>query len=251
MAAAQPAEPTAWIAVSPDTDPLVQAHVEHAAGDQVVGETHHGDDWREALAWARARADRVFIRFDVSDTTYWAGAGSPPSLGDQPTQPLPERPTVVVDEWIDELRRLRRRLAELEASAQGQELTWTMYAPPRQGAVRQVRVGAGELHRIAAFWAAVTGGTVERAAVYGRMVDWALAAQAGVHPELLVSSREPPGRMTLTVEVDDLEARLRWLRDLGAKPLQESTGAVLVEDPEGNRALLIQRRPDQPGRPVT
>jgi hypothetical protein len=129
MAAAQPAEPTAWIAVSPDTDPLVQAHIEHA-GDQVVGETHHGDDWREALAWARA-------------------------------------------------------------------------------------------------------------------------AQAGVHPELLVSSREPPGRMTLTVEVDDLEARLRWLRDLGAKPLQESTGAVLVEDPEGNRALLIQRRPDQPGRPVT
>jgi hypothetical protein len=80
--------------------------------------------------------------------------------------------------------------------------------------------------------------------VFGRVVDWALAAQAGVHPELLVSSHEPPGRVTLTVEVDDLEARLRWLRDLGATALQEATGAALVEDPEGNRALLLRRRPD-------
>jgi hypothetical protein len=86
--------------------------------------------------------------------------------------------------------------------------------------VRQVRVGAAELHRVAAFWAAATGGRAERAAVHGRMVDWALAAQAGVHPELLISSREPPGRVTLTVEVDD---------------------------PEGNRALLVQRRPDPAG----
>ncbi|MFL6249172.1 MAG: hypothetical protein ACJ75N_01340 [Actinomycetes bacterium] len=70
-----------------------------------------------------------------------------------------------------------------------------MDAPPRGGAVRQVRLGAGELHRIAAFWAAVTGGTVERAGVLGRMA---------------VASR--PGRVTLTVEVDDLAARLRWLR---------------------------------------
>lgn len=124
-----------------------------------------------------------------------------------------------------------------------------MYAPPRQGAVRQLRVGASELHRIAAFWAAVTGATVERAAVFGRVVDWALAAQAGVHPELLVSNREPPGRVTLTVEVDDLEARRRWLCDLGATVLQEATGAALVEDPEGNRALLLQRRPDPPARP--
>ncbi|MFL5793356.1 MAG: hypothetical protein ACJ77H_04995 [Actinomycetota bacterium] len=70
-----------------------------------------------------------------------------------------------------------------------------MDAPPRGGAVRQVRLGAGELHRIAAFWAAVTGGTVERAGVLGRMA---------------VASR--PGRVTLTVEVDDLAAWLRWLR---------------------------------------
>jgi catechol 2,3-dioxygenase-like lactoylglutathione lyase family enzyme len=68
--------------------------------------------------------------------------------------------------------------------------------------------------------------------------------------ELLVSSREPPGRLTLTVEVDDLEARVRWLRDLGARLLQETPGAALVEDPEGNRALLVQRRPDEPGGPV-
>jgi hypothetical protein len=46
------------------------------------------------------------------------------------------------------------------------------------------------------------------------------------------------------VEADDLEARLRWLRDLGATALQEATGAVLVEDPEGNQAFLLQRRPD-------
>jgi hypothetical protein len=249
MAADPPTGPTAWIAVSPDTDPLVEAHLEHAAGE-VLGETHRGDDWREALAWARARTDRVFIRFDFADTTYWAGAGPSPSGGDPPIAPLPERPTVFVDEWIAELRSLRRRVAELEAAGRGAELAWTMYAPPRDGAVRQVRVGAGELHRIAAFWAAATGGTVERAAVAGRMVDWALAAQAGVHPELLVSSREPPGRLTLTVEVDDLQARVRWLRDLGARLLQETPGAALVEDPEGNRALLVGRRPDEPGGPV-
>ena len=244
---ATPEGPTAWIAVSPDTDPLVAAHIQHP-GDTGIGETHQGDDWREALTWARARTGRVFIRFDFSEVTFWAGDGPPPSLGYLPVQPLPERPMVFVDEWIAELRSLRRRLAHLEAAGQGTELAWTMYVPPQQGAVRQVRVGAGELHRIAAFWAAVTGGTVERAAVFGRMVDWALAAQAGVHPELLVSNREPPGRVKLTVEVDDLEARLRWLRDLGAKLLQETAGAALVEDPEGNRALLVRRRPDAPGR---
>jgi hypothetical protein len=134
------------------------------------------------LAWARARTDRVFIRFDYVETTWWAGAGPPP--GDPPLPALPERPTVFV----------------------------------------------------------------ERATVRGRMVDWALAAQAGVHPELLVSGREAPGRVTLTVEVDDLEARLRWLRDLGATVLQETAGVALVEDPEGNRALLVRRRPDEPAR---
>lgn len=119
-----------------------------------------------------------------------------------------------------------------------------MYSPPRYGAVSQVRVGAGELHRIAAFWAAATGGTVERAGVLGRLVDWALAAQPGVHPELLVSSQEPPGRVTLTVDVADLDARVRWLRDLGGTVLHQTAGAALVEDPEGNRALLLQGRPD-------
>ena len=54
--------------------------------------------------------------------------------------------------------------------------------------------------------------------------------------------------MTLTVEVDDLEVRLRWLRDLGAKVLQETAGVALAEDPEGNRALLVRRRPDEPVR---
>ncbi|HJW60613.1 MAG TPA: hypothetical protein VJ931_13365 [Actinomycetota bacterium] len=49
----------------------------------------------------------------------------------------------------------------------------------------------------------------------GSGCDWALAAQPGVHPELLVSSQEPPGRVTLTVDVADLDARVRWLRDLG------------------------------------
>ncbi|MDP9207572.1 MAG: hypothetical protein M3O65_03560 [Actinomycetota bacterium] len=108
-------------------------------------------------------------------------------------------------------------------------------------------MGAGELHRIAAFWAAATGGSVERADVSGHLVDWALAAQPGVHPELLVSNREPPGRVTLTVEVGDLEAKVRWLRDLGGTVVQETVGAALVEDPEGNRALLLARRPDPPG----
>jgi hypothetical protein len=178
MAAAHPAEPTARIAVSPDTDPLVQAHIEHAAG-QVVGETHNGDDCREALAWARARTDRVYLRFDDPGTTYWAGAAEP--------------------------------------------------------------------HRVAAFWAAVTGGAVERAGVLGRLVDRALAAQGGVHSELLVGTREPAGQLTLTVEVGDLAAKVRWLRDLGGTVLQETAGAALVEDPEGNRALLVEQRPDPPG----
>ena len=246
MAAAQPPGPTAWIAVSPDTDPIVEAQMQHT-GDRVVGETHRGDDWREALAWARARTDRVFIRFDDADVTFWAGAGPPPGLGDRPVQPLPERPVVFVDEWIAELLRLRQRVAELEAAGPGQDPTWTMYSPPRQGAVHQVRVGAGELHRIAVFWAAATGGSVERAAVLGRMVDWALAAQAGVIPELLVSNHEPPGRVTLTIEVGDLAAKVRWLRDLGGTVVRETTGAAVVEDPEGNRALLRQRPPDDRG----
>jgi hypothetical protein len=241
-----PRPAVAWIAVSPDTDPLVEAHIEHAGGE-VVGETHHGDDWREALAWARARTDQVYIRFDVSDTTWWAGAGPPPADRDPPLEPLPDRPAVFVDDWIAELLVLRRRLAELEAAAQGATPAWTMFAPPRHGAVSQVRLGAAELHRVAAFWAAASGGTVERAAVVGRMVDWALAAQPGVHPELLVSSREPPGRVTLTIQVADLEARVRWLRDLGGTVLHQSAGAALVEDPEGNRALLVALIPDRPG----
>jgi len=243
--AADPDGPTAWIVVSPDLDPLVSAHLEHAGGT-AVGQTHDGDDWREALAWARARTDRVLIRFDPSDTTFWAGAGPPPSW-DPPLEPLPQRPTVFVDDWLGELLRLRRRLAQLEAAGYGTELAWTMYAPPRHGAVGQVRVGAGELHRIAAFWAAATGGTVERAAVLGRAVDWALAAQAGVRPELLISGREPPGRVTLTVEVGDVAAKVRWLRDLGGTVVRETAGVALVEDPEGNRALLVQRPLDDRG----
>ena len=246
MAADQPAGATAWIVVSPDTDPLVDAHIEPAGGG-AVGETWRGDDWREALAWARARTERVYVRFDFSDTTWWAGAGPPPAGGDRRVQPLPDRPMVFVDDWIAELQTLRRRLAELETGARGATRAWTTYSPPRYGAVSQVRVGAGELHRIAAFWAAATGGTVERAGVFGRMVDWALAAQPGVHPELLVSSQEPPGRVTLTVDVADLDARLRWLRDLGGTVLHQTTGAALVEDPEGNRALLLQRRPPPDG----
>ena len=129
MPPAQTEGPTAWIVVSPDTAPLVSAHLEHPGGAG-VGATHEGDD------------------------------------------------------WTDELRRLRRRLAELEASAQGTGLAWTMYAPPRPGAVRQVRGGAGGLHRLAAFGAAVTGGTVERAAVHGRSAGCATAAPR--------SSRRPP-----------------------------------------------------------
>jgi Glyoxalase-like domain len=246
MAADQPTGAVAWIVVSPDTDPLVAAHIEHPEAEG-IGEAHAGDDWREALAWARARTDRVWIRFDQAETTYWAGAGPPPPGGDPPVGPLPDRPMVFVDDWIAELLLLRRRVAELEATAQGFSPAWTRYAPPRQGAVRQVRVGAAELHRVAAFWAAATGGTVERAAVLGRMVDWALAAQPGVHLELLVSGREPPGRVTLTVEVADLDARIRWLRDLGGTVLQQNTGAALVEDPEGNLALLVQQRPPPPG----
>jgi hypothetical protein len=88
MATDPPAQATAWIAVSPDTDPMVDAHIEHAG--QVVGETHRGDDWRQALAWARARTDRVFIRFDYAETTWWAGAGPPP--GDPPPPALAEDP---------------------------------------------------------------------------------------------------------------------------------------------------------------
>ena len=243
--AGDPAGATAWIAVSPDTDPLVEAHIERGGG-QELGQTHRGDDWREALAWARARTDRVLIRFDYAEVTWWAGAGPPPEGGDPPVQALPERPEVFVDEWITELLRLRRRVAELEAAGRGQELAWTMYAP-RQGAVRQVRVGAGEPHRIAAFWAAATGGSVERATVLGRMVDWALAAQAGVHPELLIGGREPPGRVTLTIEVGDLEGTIRRLQDLGGAVAREDGGAAVVEDPEGNWALLVQRPPDDWG----
>ena len=118
---------------------------------------------------------------------------------------------------------------------------------PRHGTVHQIRFGAGEPHRIAAFWAAATGGTVERAAVLGRVVDGVLAAQAGVQPELLVGGQEPTGRVTLTVEVGDLAAKVRWLRDLGGTVLRETAGAALVEDPEGNRALLVERPPDDRG----
>jgi hypothetical protein len=178
MATDQPAGATAWITVSPDTDPLVDAHLAHAGGT-VVGETWSGDDWREALAWARARTDQVYIRFDFTETTWWAGAGPPPQGGDRPVQPLPDRPTVFVDDWIAELLALRRRLAELEAAGKGTTRAWTMYSPP----------GTGRSARFGSVPASCTG-----------------------------SPRS--GRR---------------------RPAVRSSG---VEDPEGNRALLLQGRPD-------
>ena len=193
MAAAQPAEPTAWIAVS------------------LLGRRRPAPGSRPAAGAAARAATGRGRRVDRR------AAG------------------------------LRGRVAELEAAAAGPPGTWTMYSPPRYGAVRQVRVGAAEPHRVAAFWAAVTGGSVERAGVLGRLVDWALAAQGGVHPELLVSTREPAGQLTLTVEVGDLAAKVRWLRDLGGTVLQETAGAALVEDPEGTRGLLVEQRADPPG----
>ena len=53
--------------------------------------------------------------------------------------------------------------------------------------------------------------------------------------------------MTPTVEVGDVAAKVRWLRDLGGTVLRETAGAALVEDPEGNRALLVGRPPDDRG----
>jgi hypothetical protein len=84
MAGDQLVGATAWIAVSPDTDPLVDAHIQHAEG-QVLGEAHRGDDWREALAWARARTDRVYIRFDYADTTYWGAPAHLQRIGTRPS----------------------------------------------------------------------------------------------------------------------------------------------------------------------
>src|SRR5215213_4336793 len=49
--AADPDGPTAWIVVSPDLDPLVSVHLEHAGGT-AVGEGPGGDECGGARAWA-------------------------------------------------------------------------------------------------------------------------------------------------------------------------------------------------------
>jgi len=70
--------PTAWIVVSPELDPLVAVHIEHDGGE-ILGEAHEGDDWRAALAWARARTDRVYIRLRRLGGDLLGGSGAAPA----------------------------------------------------------------------------------------------------------------------------------------------------------------------------
>lgn len=269
----QRARRSGWIVVSPEDEPLVTAHVEDDARERQTehDERYEGDDWRAALTWTRSRAANVFIRFDHNGHYYWAGDGQPPALHDGPPPPLPERPVVPVDEWIEQLRALRRRIAELEGTAtdepdgsersavRGRDLdelqraleqaqlegaegfSWTMRSF-QVGAVEQIRIGCTDLHRTAGFWAALLGGRPVRAAIAGRVVDGALAVQDNVRPELAFTDRQAPRQAQLTLEVDQLDAAAGRARDLGGRVLERGAEHVLIEDPEGNRALLRPAR---------
>jgi hypothetical protein len=101
--------------------PIASAQIQFHDPDGFNGEWPRvdGDDWRELLAWARARTNEVYIRFDPGGYL-WAGAGAPPD--DLPV--LTERPVVPVDMWIEELLRLRRRIAELETHRSRSARPW-------------------------------------------------------------------------------------------------------------------------------
>jgi predicted enzyme related to lactoylglutathione lyase len=275
MANPERADRSVWLQVDPRDDPVVAGHVEHA--DHSIGERYAGHDWRQAVVWARVRADQVFVRFGDNDFTYWAGRGPLPRWDGNRLRPLPERPMVYADEWLTELGRLQRRVEELERGGPGDPVAvGPRQSGPRQrdlearreasqqrqghgetwavpltmvsfavGAVEQVQIGCTDMAHLAAFWAAATGGTVARAAILGQVVDWALAAQEGVRPEVLFSVRQQSGRVQLTVEVEDLEERVRRLQDLGGQVLQRDRFHAVVADPEGNRALLapLRQRP--------
>jgi predicted enzyme related to lactoylglutathione lyase len=277
MANPERADRSVWLLVDPRDEPVVTGHVEGA--DHGIGERYAGHDWRQAVAWARVRADQVFLRFGGNDFTYWAGRGPLPRWDRDRLRPLPERPMVYADEWLAELGRRQRegeererhgpggpvaegprrsgprrrdldalRRADLQRKGHGgaQGVPFTM-ASFVVGAVEQVEIGCTDLAQLAAFWAAATGGTVARAVVLGQAVDWALAAQDGVRPEVLLSARQQPGRVQLTVEVEDLEERVRRLQELGGQVLERGRFHVVVADPEGNRALLAPLRGRAPG----
>jgi hypothetical protein len=59
-----------------------------------------------------------------------------------------------------------------------------------------------------------------------------------------MAAADPDGPIAWVVVSPDLD----WLRDLGGTVLRETGGAAVVEDPEGNRALLVQRPPGDWGR---
>jgi hypothetical protein len=275
MANQQRADRSVWIHVDPRVEPVVTGHVE--LGDHSVGERYAGHDWRQAVVWARVRADQVFVRFGDNDFAYWAGNGPLPQWDGDGLRPLPERPIVYADEWVADLGRLQRRVEEREGGGSGglgsdpprrsgprqrdlkalqradeaqahdeppQAGTWSMLSFA-VGAVQQVQIGCTDMPHLAAFWAAATGGTVAPAVVLGRVVAWALSAQAQVRPELVFSLRQAPGRVQLTVEVEDLEERVRRLQEFGGEVVQRGRFHAVVEDREGNRALLalLRQRP--------
>lgn len=181
-------------------------HVE--LGDHSVGERYAGHDWRQAVVWARVRADQVFVRFGDNDFAYWAGNGPLPQWDGDGLRPLPERPIVYADEWVADLGRLQRRVEEREGGGSGGLAS----DPPRRSGPRQRDLKA-----------------LER------------ADEAQAHDE-------PPQAGTwsmLSFAVEDLEERVRRLQELGGEVVQRGRFHAVVEDREGNRALLalLRQRP--------
>lgn len=242
---------TGWMVIDVGEDPVVGAHVD----DGVQLERYAGaDDWRQALAWMRARTDVAYCRLEGDGFSYWVGRGPSPNPARHP--PLPDSVLGHVDHAIDQVRRLRARHraaiapAQRIAAAGGRSL---MELPGPGPWVRPEQVEASSAlhpgladgllvldcedpHVIAGWWAAATGyvRTHHRGSVTALRPDPGQAAMA-------FGRGTPTGPVRVSLMADDPEALAARLVDLGGTDVTPSPVTRSVADPEGAIADLIAR----------
>lgn len=218
--------------------PIARAHL----GD-MHGPGSSSNDWRRELAWIRARTSFVLLHIEGDRVKYWAGEG--PAPDHSTVRPWNDDILGHVDHvadahvWDDDAharRSLRERPGVVMSDprfvhAELRSLT------PRNGSdhVETVRFICREPHRLSGWWGVAAGldPRFERNAVAAR------GARSGAGP-LLAFERGPARRqVSLRLLVDDARTRADELISFGGRLVAPEAGeAFVVEDPEGNRAVL-------------